>query len=153
MSGKMESGAEVAHRLNELMEKNYDAEKSFKSVIDDIEDSKLKEFFSHQAEHHYENNQELRSAIRSLGERPSERSSVEGDVMRTWMNLKTSFSGNKEKTILKGLREGEEEALEEYQEVLEVEGLPDSVKILVLKQQETIQGILEELRAWESTIR
>lgn len=144
---EMESAKDIAHRLNELMEKNYDAEKSYKSVIDDIEDPKLKEFLGHQAQHHYDNNQELRSAVRDLGEEPTERSSIEGDVMRSWMNLKTTFSGKKEKSLLEGLLEGEESALEEYREVLEVEGLPDSTKIMVLKQQETIQGILEELKA------
>lgn len=153
MKDNNEAAKKLAHLLNELMEKNYDAEKSYKSVMDDIEDPKLKEFFSHQAQHHYNNNQELRSVIRSFGEEPAERSSIEGDVMRSWMNLKTTFSGNKERTILEGLRKGEEEALDEYRELLEEEDLTDSVKVLVLKQQETIQGILEELKAWETTFR
>lgn len=153
MKDNNEAAKKLAHLLNELMEKNYDAEKSYKSVMDDIEDPKLKEFLSHQAQHHYNNNQELRSVIRSFGEEPAERSSIEGDVMRSWMNLKTTFSGNKERTILEGLRKGEEEALDEYRELLEEEDLTDSVKVLVLKQQETIQGILEELKAWETTFR
>ena len=151
MNSDMKDSNKIAHLLNELMEKNYDAEKAYRSVVDDLEDPKLREFLSHQAQHHYDQNQELRSAIRGLGEEPSENSSLEGDVMRTWMNLKTSFSGQKEKTILQGLREGEESALEEYREVLEDHELPDSIKILVLKQQETIQGILEELKAWEAS--
>ena len=44
---------EVSKKLNDLLEKNYDAEKGYKFAAEKVKNTKLKSFFSERAQERY----------------------------------------------------------------------------------------------------
>ena len=45
---------EMSNKLNELLEKNYDAEKGYKKAAEIVDSPKLKSFFEEQAQNRYD---------------------------------------------------------------------------------------------------
>ena len=90
----------VSKKLNELLEKNYDAEKGYKLAAEKVNNQRLKSFFSARAQERYDFGHELKSEISNFGEAPDKGTSIAGDLHRGWMNLKASLSGDKDEAVL-----------------------------------------------------
>ncbi|WBL22700.1 ferritin-like domain-containing protein [Zunongwangia sp. HRR-M8] len=145
----MKYSEEVSEKLNELLEKNYDAEKGYKFAAENVKNDKLKSFFTERAQERYDFGHELKSEIRNYGEVPDKGSSLAGDAHRTWMNLKTAFSGNKEEAVLEEAIRGEKVAVEEYQKILDDTNVPASTQNILLKQKNSIVASLNEVKSLE----
>ncbi len=146
----MDYAKEVSNKLNDLLEKNYDAEKGYKFAAENVKNPSLKSFFSERAKERNDFGHELKSEISTLGEKPDKGSSLKGDIHRTWMNLKTTFSSDKEEALLEEAVRGEKAAVEEYNEVLEDENLPPSTANLLMKQRNAITTALDKVKKLES---
>lgn len=143
---------EVSNKLNDLLEKNYDAEKGYQFSAENVKNPSLRSFFSERAKERYNFGHELKSEITDLGEKPDKGSSLKGDIHRSWMNLKATFSSDKEEAILEEAIRGEEAAVEEYTEVLEDENIPPSTANLLMKQRNAITSALNKLKTLESEV-
>lgn len=137
----------ISGKLNDLLEKSYDAEKSYRYAAENVEDPQLKSYFNERAMERYDFGHELKSEIRNFGETPDKGSSIEGDVKRSWMNLKTTFSGNKEEAILEETVRGEKAAVEEYEEVLKTQDIPPSTQNILMKQRNAITAALNNAKS------
>ncbi|MGA8853430.1 MAG: PA2169 family four-helix-bundle protein, partial [Christiangramia sp.] len=76
----MSYSKEISKKLNELLEKNYDAEKGYKLAAEKVKNQQLKSFFSKRAQERYDFGHELKSEIKNFGEDPDKGTSVKGDV-------------------------------------------------------------------------
>ncbi len=132
-----------------LLEKNYDAEKGYKYAAENAQDPQLKAFFSERAQERYDFGHELKTEIRNFGENPDKGSSLAGDAHRTWMNLKTSLSSNKDDAALEEAIRGEKVAADEYEDVLKDPEIPASTANLLLKQKNGIVAALNKLKSLE----
>jgi len=132
-----------------LLEKNYDAEKGYKYAAENAQDPQLKAFFSERAQERYDFGHELKTEIRNFGENPDKGSSLAGDAHRTWMNLKTSLSANKDEAALEEAVRGEQVAADEYEEVLKDPEIPPSTANILLNQKNQIVGALNKLKGLE----
>lgn len=146
----MDYAKEISNKLNDLLEKNYDAEKGYKFASENVKNPSLKSFFSERAKERNNFGHELKSEISTLGEKPDKGSSLKGDIHRTWMNLKTTFSSDKEEALLEEAVRGEKAAVEEYNEVLEDENIPPSTANLLMKQRNAITAALDKVKRLES---
>lgn len=140
---------EVSGRLNDLLEKNYDTEKNYKFAAENSKNPELRAFFHERAQERYDFGHELKSEIRNYGEAPEKGSSFTGDLQRTWMNLKTNLSTNKEEALLEESARGEKSAVEEYNEVLEDRNLPPTTESILRKQRDAITAALNKVRSME----
>lgn len=145
----MSDSKDIAARLNDLLEKNYDSEKGYKEAADDVKNERLKEFFKDRASQRYDFGHELKAEIRNFGESPDKGSSVKGDAHRTWMNLKSAFSGDNEEAVLEEAIRGEKAALEDYNKVIKEQELPPSTENLLIKQRNAIERSLEKVKDLE----
>lgn len=145
----MKYAEEVAEKLNSLLEKNYDTEKGYKYAAENVENPELKSFFNERAQERYDFGHELKSEIRNFGENPEKGSSFTGDVMRSWMNLKTHISSNKEEAILEETVRGEKAAVDEYNEVMKEVDMPPSTQNVLLKQRNAITAALNKVKSLE----
>ena len=144
---------ELNDKLNNLITKNYDAEKGYKKAADLVEDPQLKEFFRNQAQNRYDFGHALKSEIKSTGGEVDKGTSITGDLHRAWMSVKDTFSGNDNKAMLEEVVRGEEAAVEEYREVLKEATLPPTTQNIISEQIQSIQGALSNARsleAWEA---
>lgn len=145
----MKYSEKIAGRLNDLLEKNYDTEKSYRYAAEHVQDPHLKSFFNERAQERYDFGHELKSEIRNFGETPEQGSSITGDVQRSWMNLRTTFSGNKDEVVLEEAIKGEKAAVNEYNEVLKSEEIPPSTQNTLMKQRNAITAALNKIKSLE----
>lgn len=66
---------------------------------------------------------ELTIAVSRLGGEPAENTTASGKLYRTWMDLKTAFTGGSVKSVFELCEFGEDAALKAYDEALEDETL------------------------------
>ncbi|APG61005.1 ferritin-like domain-containing protein [Christiangramia salexigens] len=145
----MNYSKEVSKKLNELLEKNYDAEKGYKLAAEKVKDQRLKSFFTERAQERFDFGHELKSEIRNFGENPEKGSSLAGDAHRSWMNIKASLSGDKDEAVLEEAIRGEEAAIEEYENVLKESEIPASTGNILMKQKNAIVASLNEVKTLE----
>ncbi|OAB79946.1 hypothetical protein ULVI_04195 [Cochleicola gelatinilyticus] len=142
----------MSKNLNDLLTKNYDAEKGYKKAADIVTNSKLKQFFTDQAQRRYDFGHELKTEIRNYGEVPEKGTSVTGDMHRTWMDIKSTFTSNDEEAILKEVKKGEKNALDEYTEIVNDVTLPPTTKAILNQQRISVEKALENARNFEAIV-
>jgi len=140
---------EVGNKLNELLEKTYDAEKGFKNAAENVDHSALKSYFNQKAQERYNFGHELKSEIKSFGQEVDKGGSVTGAAHRTWMDVKALFSGDNEESMLEEAIRGEKAAIEEYQDVLKETSLPSSTHKILSSQKSTIESGLSNIKSLE----
>jgi uncharacterized protein (TIGR02284 family) len=140
---------EVSEKLNDLLTKNYDAEAGYKLAKEKVDSSKIKDFFTNQAQERYNFGHELKEEIRNFGESPEKGTSLKGDAHRTWMNIKSTFTSNNEEVILEEAIRGEKAALEEYNSIISNATLPPSTKNMLTSHRNTILNSLSRVTAME----
>ena len=147
----MKYSEKISNRLNQLLEKTYDAEKGFKTTAEKVDNSSAKEFLNNKAQQRYNFGHELKSEIMQYGQLPDKGGSIKGNVHRTWMNLKTAFSSNTLETIMEEVKRGEEASLEEYNDILNDNEmtLPPSTENLLIKQRNAIQAAINTATVYE----
>ncbi|MAU26851.1 MAG: hypothetical protein CMH48_02115 [Muricauda sp.] len=145
---------EMSNKLNELLEKTYDAEKGFKEAAEKVKNPTIKEFFEQKAEQRFNFGQELKNEIRAYGQEPEKGGSLKGTLHRNWMNLKAFFDNNDEEAMLKEVERGEKEAINTYNDILNDEEfvLPPSTETLLMKQRNAIRETLEKANFFEMAV-
>lgn len=140
---------EVGKKLNDLLEKNYDAEAGYKLAMEQVDSSRVKDFFSEQVKERYKFGHELKEEIRTYGQTPEKGTSLAADAHRAWMNIKATLSSNNEESMLEEAIRGEKAALNDYDTVIKDHKLPASTKGVLLKHRENIQAALNRVAIME----
>lgn len=140
---------EVGKKLNDLLERTYDAEKGFKKAAENVEHSALKSYFRRKAEERYNFGHELKSEIKSFNEDVDKGGSLKGSIHRTWMDVKSLFSADDEESMLEEAIRGEKAAIDEYSDVLNEVSLPSTTKSLLSSQKQTIENGLSNIKTLE----
>ncbi len=143
---------EMSNKLNELLEKNYDAEKGYKKAAEIVDNVKLQQFFSQQAQNRYDFGHELKTEIRNFGETPDKGGSTTGTAHRTWMDIKSTFTSNDEEAILNEVQTGEQAAVEEYDDIINDTTLPPTTKKILTEQRESVKTALQSAKNFEVVV-
>jgi len=146
---KEESHKHLVNNLQELLEKNYDAEKGFKKALEDSDSHGLKEFLKMQAVQRNRFATELDKEIRDLNEEPKENGSAAGSLHRAWIDIKTAFTGKDDEAVLEECIRGEKASVEEYEEKLEKNNFPPKITQVLDRQLQEIRTTLTEVRSLE----
>ncbi|MAZ26641.1 MAG: hypothetical protein CL868_06125 [Cytophagaceae bacterium] len=141
---------EIAKELNELLEKNYDAEAGYKKAAEDVKNQALKNYFTSRAKDRYDFGHQLKDEIKSFGESPEKGTSLKGDLHRSWMDLKSAFSSDKEESILEEAVRGEKAAIEDYNKIIAKNDLPPSTENLIIRQRNSVESALDEIKSLEA---
>ncbi|HZW78796.1 MAG TPA: PA2169 family four-helix-bundle protein [Flavobacteriaceae bacterium] len=139
----------IVENLQDLLKENYDAEKVFKQGIENTDNIQLKRFLQNQALQRNRFADELTHEILELNEKPTQKSTVAGDIHRAWVGLKNSFSSNNDETVLKEAINGEKSSMEEYKNRLEKHNFPPRIRQVVQRQADEIHETLQRIRTYE----
>lgn len=139
----------LVNNLQELLEKNYDAEKGYTKAMQDAKNSRLKNFLKHQAAQRSRFANELTDEIRGLNETPKEGGSTTGSLHRTWIDLKTAFTGDNDEAVLEECIRGEKASVEEYEERLQNNNFPPQINSVLNKQLSEISSTLSKVKRLE----
>ena len=141
---------EVGKKLNDLLEKTYDAEKGFKKAAENVENPSLKSYFSDKAQERYNFGHELKSELVSFNQEIDKGGSATGTLHRAWMDVKSLFSSEDEESMLEEAIRGEKAAINEYKEVISDTSLPLSTKSILESQKTKIENGLSKIKTLES---
>ena len=150
----MEYSKKVTNKLNELLEKTYDAEKGYKVAVENVKNPAVHRFLNDKVQQRYNFGHELKEEIKQYGETPDKGGSIKGDLHRSWMNLTSTLSGNETERILEEVQRGEQTSLEQYNAILGDEELtlPPSTRNILTKQRDAIQAALNTSRVYEDLV-
>lgn len=140
---------EVGSKLNELLEKTYDAEKGFKKAAENVENASLKSYFESKAQERYDFGHALKTEIRQFAEEVDKGDSLTSKAHRSWMDIKNFFSSDSEEAMLEEAIKGEKAAVEEYTDVLSETTLPPSTETLLTQQKNKIVSGLSTIKKLE----
>lgn len=135
--------------LQTLLEKNYDAEKGFKKALQNTQDTRLKQYLQQKSAQRARFVTELDNEIRNLNETPKESGSTTGTLHRTWMDIKTTFTGNDDEAVLSECIRGEKASIDAYSEILKENRFTPSLENTLQRQKNEIQKTVSTVKKLE----
>ncbi len=129
---------EILDQLSKLLTLSNDAEEGYKEAADNVDSSELKTMFLKESRQRAEFAQELDGEIRTLGGDPDNSTSITADLHRAWINIKSAFTSNDDKAVVKECHRGDQEALSDYNSVLQETNLAASTREMLLRQKQSI---------------
>lgn len=141
MEQKQEQLVEI---LNDLVRINNDRIEGYEKAIEELEDTDLdlQEMFRAHASSSREYVRELSLVIHRLGGTVATSTTTSGKIYRTWMDIKSAFTGDSKTrlSVLESCEYGEDAALSAYESALGDEYLYDApARELITSQRNAIQ--------------
>lgn len=134
--------------LNNLIETCRDGQNGFKEAADNVKNTELKSFFNQASLDRASFVGELQQEVRSLGGDPENSGSTGAALHRVWIDIKGTFTGKSDESILSECERGEDSAVESYREALKDESLPNNLHALIERQFTHIQRIHDQVKQW-----
>ena len=134
--------------LEDLIQTLEDGKKGFEQTADHLETQadrsvtdKMRQFAQQRASF----STELRSLASQQGFTISEEGSLTGTMHRGWMGLKDALTGDDASAVLGAAETGEDHAVSEYEQALEME-LPGEVRTVIERQATEVRRAHDEVR-------
>ncbi len=143
---------ELVSNLQEILEKNYDAEEGYKKAMVKAENSYLKEYLKDRAALRSHFATELSDTILKLNETPIESGSTTGSIHRTWMSIKDAFSSDSDEGILEECIRGEKASIKEYKEAMDKHMFPTEITSMLTNQLLKVEKSKKEISKLEDLI-
>jgi len=136
--------------LNDLIQINNDRIEGYERAADEIRDTsqgELKSLFFRMAEDSRRYRGELVDAVRSLGAKPTDATTMSGKIYRAWMDVKTAFTKDDIKAALESCEYGEDVALKAYQDALQSEIVwPSNISAMVSAQRQELRASHDKIK-------
>lgn len=147
-----ENNKEIVNALQNLLQKNYDAEAGYKQVMVKAENEPLKKWLMEKSAQRNHFATEIDSELRRLNVQPKESGSIAGDAHRVWIDVKTALSTNKDEAILEECIRGEKASVDEYANQLETIAVKGGSYDVIHNQMIKVQSALSTVKRLEDII-
>jgi uncharacterized protein (TIGR02284 family) len=140
---------ELGSALNDLVIINNDRIEGYQNAIEtlDQKDADLKMLFAKMISNSRGNISDLGDLIHEIGIEIEEGTTTSGKIFRTWMSIKTAFSGNDRTSILESCEEGEDAALKAYDMALASDAeMSADVRQMLMDQKSTIKSDHDQIK-------
>jgi uncharacterized protein (TIGR02284 family) len=134
--------------LNNLIETNRDGQNGFKEAAENVKNSELKSFFNQASLDRARFVGELQQEVRRLGGDPENTGSTSAALHRVWIDLKGTFTGKNDESILSECERGEDSAVDAYKDALKDQNLPTDIRALVEKQFSSVKQSHDQVKQW-----
>jgi uncharacterized protein (TIGR02284 family) len=125
--------------LNDLIETCRDGQEGFKEAAENSKSPDLKTFFKEKSQERARCVSELQQQVRALGGDPEQAGSTAGALHRAWINVKGTFTGKDDSAILGEAERGEDSAVKNFEEALNM-GLPPNVRTVLEREYRTVKN-------------
>lgn len=139
----------IGDHLNDILEKNVDAQKGFDKAVENTDSVGLQTYFKKRSAERRQFVSDLKSELGHYGEKYKDSGSASASVHRGWMDFKSMFSSDNDESMLEEAIRGEKKSLKEYDEALEPGEVPETTATLLRKQRAKIQSGLENIKSME----
>ena len=134
--------------LNDLLTKNYDAEKGYREAAEKIELNTLKAYFIDQAEMRFKFGKDLKGLVAKYGGIPNEGTTESNNFYQTWTAIIDIFSKGGRGVYAECIRI-EEAFSTEFGDILSDKLIPTDIKEVITKQKRAIDEALSHLKIME----
>lgn len=141
---------QIAGVIEDLIETLEDGRKGFEKAGELLSDGghndladQMRQFASQRAQF----GAELRELARSKGWDIAEEGSTGAAMHRAWMSLKDMVSGDDAHGVLAAAEQGEDHAVEEFEDALERDDLPAEIRSVVSRQAQEVQAAHDKVRS------
>ena len=147
-----QSNQDTVNALQELLQKNYDAEAGYKQVMQKTENQPLKNWMQQKALQRNTFATELDFQIRKHNAEPKASGTLTGDLHRGWINVKSTLTSDTDEALLEECIRGEKASLTEYEEKLERFNEDSEIKTIIQTQLTTVRSALNTVKKLEDII-
>jgi uncharacterized protein (TIGR02284 family) len=140
----------IAGVIEDLVETLEDGRKGFQKAGELLSESghkdladQMRQFASQRAQF----GAELRELARSKGWDIAEEGSAGAAMHRAWMSLRDMVSGDDAHGVLAAAEQGEDHAVEEFEDALSRDDLPAEVRSVVSRQAQEVQAAHDKVRS------
>jgi uncharacterized protein (TIGR02284 family) len=152
----MENNKATIETLNDLVQINNDRIKGFEKAIKETteanNDQELIAVFNNKILESQQLKSTLTQEVQVLGGDAATDTSVSGTIHRTWLQVKATFTGHSEKSILEECEFGEDAIKKAYQSALDEEGLPAYIRDILNDQKAIIDQSHDEIKALRDSV-
>ncbi|MDB5110464.1 MAG: family four-helix-bundle protein [Mucilaginibacter sp.] len=145
----MKRNKATAETLNDLVQINNDRIVGYENALKelDADDAGLRSLFLEMIDQSHRFKIQLGTEIEVLGSDIDSGTSTSGKIHRAWLNLKATFSGHNEKSILEECEFGEDAILKAYDSALAEEHVPSYIKDILREQQGYLMEAHDEIKS------
>jgi uncharacterized protein (TIGR02284 family) len=136
---------EVIAILNNLIQTCKEGQEGFRSAAEHISNSEFRRLFNIFSQQRAQFVSELQAEVHRLGGNPKESTGALGAINRSWTNFKAMITKSEEASIVAQCQQGEEAAVNSYQEALKAD-LPLDVQYVVKRQYMDIKDAYDRMR-------
>ncbi len=142
------SNEDIRSLLEHLIETTEDGARGFDQAAESVDDPTVASLFRKLGAERAAMAVELREKAAVYGGPVEESGTVKGALHRGWIKLKDALTGNSVHAVVSAAEEGEDYAVEQYEEALE-QALPPQVEAVVRRQYTEVKRAHDEVRALE----
>ena len=144
-----DNNEKLVNSLQEILQKNYDAEKGLKEVMLKTDSQHLKKWLQKKAVERSGFATEIDSELRKLGAEPKEAGSFAGSAHRVWIDVKTAIAGNKDQAIFEECIRGDKASVEEYNKQLKEPYMTGAAVPVLTQQRAKVEQALSTFKRLE----
>lgn len=143
----MKVSKELLKDLNDLLNRSRDAQKGYVEASNHINQPELSKWMIDYSKQRQLYAAELDLEIKRLGGQTDDSTSMLGELHRVWIDLKGQLSQNDPYAMLEECTRGEEQALEDYNEVLQSnQSMPSETRDMLNRHQTKIKNALTQIK-------
>ena len=143
---------DLVNSLQELLQKNYDAEAGYKQVMTKAQSEPLKNWLQQKALQRNTFATELDFQIRKHNAEPKASGTIKGDLHRGWINVKSTLTTDNDEALMEECIRGEKASVKEYEDQLENFDSDTEIKTIVQSQLTTVKSALTTVKRLEDII-
>ncbi|MBL7560622.1 PA2169 family four-helix-bundle protein [Olleya sp. YSTF-M6] len=147
-----QSNQEVVSSLQDLLQKNYDAEAGYKQVMTKTDNEPLKNWLQQKALQRNTFATELDYQIRKHNAEPKASGTIKGDLHRGWINIKSTLSADTDEALMEECIRGEKASIKEYEDQLKNFNTDTEIQTIVQSQLTTVKSALNTVKRLEDII-
>ena len=135
--------------LEEIIEKNRDAEKGYEKAAENADSQYLRDYFTRKSTERASFCADLKREMAANYDDFDDDGSFTGTMHRAWMDIKNFFSADNDEAMLEEAIKGDKAAVEEYNDVLNDNTLPVGLATVIRDQKMKIQADLNKIKSLE----
>ena len=137
--------------LNGLIAIAADGREGYDNAAENIEDTTAKNLFRKLAQERASYVSQIQQEIISLGGEPKDSDGdMKGALHRTWLTIKSTFTGGNRSAIVNGCITGEESAIDSYKDALSKDHISGSTRDLLNHHLREIENALRSIKAMKN---
>ncbi|MBS7563428.1 PA2169 family four-helix-bundle protein [Mucilaginibacter sp. Bleaf8] len=144
----METTQNTVETLNDLIKIHNDRIQGYERAIKETpeEQTELKQLFTSFIGDSHQFKLALATEVQAFARDIENTTSTSGDIHRTWINLKTFFTGHTTKSVLEECEFGEDATQKAYKSALAEEHLPAYIKEILTNQEVNLKAAHDKVK-------